>query len=276
MSSAHLPTDRRTGRARLLGGLGTRLRFGAVELLDIAPEEAVEVLASLARVRQGVGVHMCNAYTLVSAEADEAHRASLADDALNLVDGTPVSWYSRAVTREPSRGPVRGPGLMKAMLDRPHLRHFLLGGTDEVLADLRTAIERDHPAAEVVGAVAPPFRDPTDEDVAAYAEAVRRSGANVVWVGLGTPRQDLLIARLAGSVDAVLVGVGAAFDFLSGHKPEAPAYLHGTGFEWVHRLLSEPGRLWRRYLISNAVFVRLAARELRRQRRAVPVEAAHA
>ncbi|WP_121192014.1 WecB/TagA/CpsF family glycosyltransferase [Motilibacter peucedani] len=113
----------------------------------------------------------------------------------------------------------------------------------------------------------PPFRDPTEHDVEEYAARIAESGAHVVWVGLGTPRQDNLIAALTDQVSCVLVGVGAAFDFLSGAKPEAPAFLHGTGLEWVHRLLSEPRRLWRRYLVCNALFLAFAGREAVRQRR---------
>ncbi len=97
---------------------------------------------------------------------------------------------------------------------------------------------------------------------------MRDSAANVLWVGLGTPRQDVVVSQLTGRTGAVAVGVGAAFDFLSGRKAEAPGILHRTGLEWVFRLATEPRRLWRRYLVGNSVFVGHAVRNLPAARRA--------
>ena len=261
----------RSGRphyARLLQGLGPRFSFGEIELIDCDVESAADAIAAAGRSGQGVGVHMCNAFTLTIAMRQPSYRTCLGRNALNLPDGTPVAWFYRLASGQKARGPVRGPSLMKAVLKRPDLNHFLLGGSDEVLEDLQKAIVEDHGSATVVGAIAPPFRDPTSEDVERYAAAIRESKAHVVWVGLGTPRQDQLIADLTEQVPAVLVGVGAAFDFLSGNKDEAPSFLHGTGLEWIHRLFSEPKRLWRRYLVCNAVFTRFALQELARQRKA--------
>jgi N-acetylglucosaminyldiphosphoundecaprenol N-acetyl-beta-D-mannosaminyltransferase len=156
---------------------------------------------------------------------------------------------------------------MKAVLAQPGLSHFLLGGTPDVLADLERRIGERYAAAHVAGRLAPPFGDPTEEDLDEYALQIRASGADIVWVGLGTPRQDIVISRLVGRVDAVLVGVGAAFDFLSGRKSEAPEFLHRTGLEWTYRLASEPRRLWRRYLIGNTLFIAAALRQLPEARR---------
>ncbi len=247
--------------------------FSGVPLLDIDLDGAVAALAAAGRAGEPQGLHLCNAYTLALADRDPTYRETLLHaGAVNLPDGAPVAWYYRLASRRHARGPVRGPGLMRAALDEPGLRHFLLGGTDEVLADLTAEILRSHPSAVVAGSLAPPFRDPDDADLEQWAATIRAAGAEVTWIGLGTPRQDRVIARLTGRTGSVLVGVGAAFDFLSGHKAEAPAVLHGTGLEWVYRLLSEPRRLWRRYLFGNAAFVARAARELaaaRRRRRRV-------
>lgn len=260
----------RTGRldkARLLHGIGPRFHFGGVELLDCTIEEAADAIVNAGMAKQRVGIHMCNAFTLTIAMREERYRDALSYHSLNLPDGTPLVWFARAVSGTPSRGPVRGPSLMKAVLARPGVKHFLLGGSEQVLADLEREIKDSYPDAQVVGAVAPPFRDHTALDIEDYSRCIRESGAHVVWVGLGTPRQDNLIADLVDQVDSVLVGVGAAFDFLSGNKPEAPAFLHGTGLEWLHRLFSEPQRLWRRYLVCNAMFLAFAGREIVRQRR---------
>ena len=155
-------------------------------------------------------------------------------------------------------GRVYGPDLMARCLDagRPAgTRHYLYGGTEELLAKLESRILERWPGAELVGAEAPPFRDLSDHEIAAAAERMRESGADVVWVGLGTPKQDWAVDRLAVGGSARCVAVGAAFDFIAGTKRQAPAWIGRSGFEWLYRLLIEPRRLWKRYLVGNSVFV---------------------
>jgi N-acetylglucosaminyldiphosphoundecaprenol N-acetyl-beta-D-mannosaminyltransferase len=226
------------------------------------------MVVGLTRRGSGTAVHLCNAYTLSLAARDHRYRDALNHRAENLADGVPVTWFARVQSRRPQRGPVRGPALMRALLAEPGMRHFFLGGSPEVLEDLRLGAKRTLADVAIVGELAPDFRPVDDGDLDRWACAIRESGADVVWVGLGTPKQDYVLAALADRVDAVVVGVGAAFDFLSGHKKEAPSYLHGSGLEWVHRLLTEPGRLWRRYLLGNSVFVWHGLRQLLRSRSA--------
>ena len=244
---------------------GDSFGFGSVTLRDCSEDQAVAALREAVSQRRPTAVHLCNAYTLTLSATDPDYARSL-DGAVNLVDGVPVAWYYRLLTGTAARGPVRGPSFMRRMLDEPGLRHYLYGGTEQVLDSLEQAIATDHPDAVVVGRQAPPFRPLEDADVAELVADVEATDATVVWVGLGTPKQDILLAALARSTHVVGVGVGAAFDFLSGEKKEAHRLLHGTGLEWLHRLATEPRRLWRRYLLGNAAFVRLAARELRAQR----------
>lgn len=242
--------------------------FGGVNLVDVDLVSAVRGIEDAAHAKRSQGLHLCNAYTLTLATQQSEYRHMLAhDQAVNLPDGTPVAWYFRLAHRRPARGPVRGPSLMKATLARTTLRHFLLGGTEEVLADLERVIARRYPGADVVGRLAPPFAEPGPEEIDGFAQVINECGAQVVWVGLGTPRQDRVIAALVDKVDAVLIGVGAAFDFLSGHKAEAPVMLHQTGLEWTYRLAQEPRRLWRRYLVGNTLFIISAARQLPSARR---------
>jgi N-acetylglucosaminyldiphosphoundecaprenol N-acetyl-beta-D-mannosaminyltransferase len=149
---------------------------------------------------------------------------------------------------------------MEAVLDlgRPSdLTHYLYGSTPDVLDALEAAIASRWPGARVVGTESPPFRDLTDAELEASIQRAREAGARVVWVGMGTPKQDLLVHRMAAQSDLTFVAIGAAFDFIGGTKQQAPRWVMKIGMEWFYRLVSEPRRLWKRYLVYNAKFVRL-------------------
>jgi N-acetylglucosaminyldiphosphoundecaprenol N-acetyl-beta-D-mannosaminyltransferase len=236
-----------------------------VPVAAIGPEDAAAQLVWLARAPRpsGLDVHLCNAYTLALADADPALHDVLACSPLNLPDGTPVVWANRLLHPdvEVPRQRVRGPGLFTdvfALGEAVGLRHYLLGSTPQVLAALQEELGRRYPDALIVGASSPPFRDLTDQERAEQDAAIRDSGAEVVWVGLGTPKQDLVAAELAGRLPQVFVAVGAAFDFVAGSKPEAAVWMQRSGLEWAHRLVHEPRRLWRRYLFGTPRFVRAA------------------
>lgn len=242
--------------------------LGGVSVACVDLSEAATAIVDLARTGRGGAVHLCNAYSIVLATEQPGFLRTLKASALNLPDGTPIGWYERLATGRRPRGPVRGASLMRAVLPVPGLRHFLLGATSEDnLASLATAIGWQFPEAYVAGTHVPPLGPEALEHADSYADHIRRAGADIVWLGLGTPLQDQLAYRLAPRVDAVLVCVGAAFDFLSGVKPEAPRLLHGTGLEWAFRLASEPRRLWRRYFFGNFRFLVIAYNELRRESR---------
>jgi N-acetylglucosaminyldiphosphoundecaprenol N-acetyl-beta-D-mannosaminyltransferase len=239
----------------------------------VGPDDAVELLLGLAtaseEAREGRDIHLVNAYTLALADGDDAYRGLLQRASLNLADGTPVVWASRLLHREegvPAQR-VRGPGLFSATLDRGQalgVRHFLLGSTPETLARLEAAIAQRYPNALIAGSWSPPFRELTSDERDEQRGRLLESGANLVWVGLGTPKQDWECARLREEVPLPFVAVGAAFDFEAGTVAEAPVWMQENGLEWVHRLGSEPGRLWKRYLFGNARFVWATAKRGRK------------
>jgi N-acetylglucosaminyldiphosphoundecaprenol N-acetyl-beta-D-mannosaminyltransferase len=199
-------------------------------------------------------VHLCNAYTLSLVDRDPQLRSALLEADLNLADGTPVAWLGR---QNGMTGPVRGARLVGevARLGKGLVHHYFYGGKEGVADRMAEELRRVVPSISVVGTETPPFRPLTDEDVDGLVERVRESGANLLWIGLGTPRQDYLVRRLADELAMPIVPVGAAFDFWSGEVSEAPAILHGSGLEWLHRLASEPRRLWHRYLVGNPRFL---------------------
>lgn len=252
-----------------LSGNAREFELAGVVLHDCSPEDAAHVVLEAVAAGRPLAVHLCNAYTVGLADKDAGYAAVLRRTSLNLIDGTPLAWYAGLVTRRKALGPVRGPTFMRDVLDKRGLRHFLYGGTAVVLEELRRYVEREHPQADVVGCIAPPFGPVNDADLADAVDSMKAAGAQVVWVGLGTPKQDIVLPTIAESAHVVAIGVGAAFDFLSGTTKEAPAFLHRTGFEWLFRLAVEPRRLWRRYLVGNVDFVRVAGRGLREARRGV-------
>ena len=212
-------------------------------------------------------MHFANAYTIALADSDPTYAELLArPGSAVFTDGVPVAWVGKRAypALAASWDRVYGPDVMEAVLDASGPqgpRHYLLGGSPETLAVLESVIAERWPGAVVVGAESPPFRALSAAEVAEQDARIRDSGASIVWVGLGTPKQDWEVARLAGSVPVVAMAVGAAFDFLAGVKPQAPVWMQKSGTEWAFRFASEPKRLAKRYLWGNPRFLVAAARE---------------
>jgi len=136
------------------------------------------------------------------------------------------------------------------------LRHYFYGGCPDVLENLVNNLRIKYPKAEIVGYHSPPFRELTVDEENERVDAIKESGANLVWVGLGAPKQDIWMANMQDKLQSILLlGVGAAFDFHSGSKKRAPKWVQKSGFEWAHRLIQDPKRLFMRYLVTNTMFI---------------------
>jgi N-acetylglucosaminyldiphosphoundecaprenol N-acetyl-beta-D-mannosaminyltransferase len=174
-------------------------------------------------------------------------------------------WALRALGhRDASR--VYGPDLMARYCERSAVtgkRMFLYGGRDEdALEQLCQALVTRFPGLDIVGGCSPPFRPLTDAERDAVVEQINASGADVVWVGTGQPKQEKWMAEMRHRLaPPILVGVGAAFDFHAGLLPQAPSWMQSVGLEWLYRLVQEPRRLWRRYARYNPRFVLGFARQ---------------
>jgi N-acetylglucosaminyldiphosphoundecaprenol N-acetyl-beta-D-mannosaminyltransferase len=214
----------------------------------------------LRRVRAGAGGYscLCGVHGIVTAQHSDAMMSALQGAWLNFPDGAPVAWLMRRLDRRGARR-IAGPDLMPLVIEAGQaegMRHFLFGSTPEVLTLLRERLSERYPECIIAGAISPPFRALSDEENARIAEQIVASGADIVWVGLGLPKQDEWLNRSAGLfAPAVGLGVGAAFDFLAGTKPRAPLWVQEAGLEWLHRLMSEPRRLGRRYATTNTEFL---------------------
>lgn len=222
------------------------------------PDDAAQMLIDAAlHAEAGVHVHLANAYTIALADANPELRSTLNAAAFVFPDGRPLAVASRYIGHH-RLTQVRGPALFERTIDvgrSVDLRHFLLGSSPGVLAQLEQQLLSRYPGATIVGTHSPPFRALTEQEVRVQDADVLTSDAQIVWVGLGTPKQDFEVARLAHSTGLTCVAVGAAFDFSAGTKSEAPDWVRAAGLEWLFRLVQEPRRLWRRYLFGNIRFL---------------------
>lgn len=181
-------------------------------------------------------------------------------------DGMPLVWVGRKRGRK-NMDRVCGADLMLALCEHsvePGYRHFFYGGDVGVAEELAARLTDRFPGLQVAGTFCPPFRPLTTEEETEILAMVRESRADIIWIGLSTPKQERFMAEFVGRMPAaVMIGVGAAFDFHSGRKTRAPYWVQRSGFEWLFRLLQEPKRLWKRYLKNNPAFVaQILAQEL--------------
>lgn len=245
-------------------------RRGSFELCGVRIDhctrsEVADALVAAAAEHRRLAVHLCNAYVLSLASRDQAYRVLLDRSDLNVADGAPVVWFGRRLGCRFDGARPSGTEVVLETAKRgvgEDVGHYLYGAAPGVADAMAGTIARAVPEVRIAGAESPPFRSLTDYDLDSLAERVASAGAVVLWIGLGTPRQDRVVARLAPRVHCPVIPVGAAFDFLGGTKPRAPGWMRRAGLEWVHRLGSEPRRLWRRYLVGNTRFLLCATRSV--------------
>jgi N-acetylglucosaminyldiphosphoundecaprenol N-acetyl-beta-D-mannosaminyltransferase len=220
-------------------------------------------------IRSGDAGYVCHvsAHGIVNAQDDPKLAAALAGATLAATDGMPLVWLGRWRGHVVER--IYGPDFMRALLDRTaawrdrECRHFFYGASEEVLDGLVRHVRETYPGACVAGGISPPFRPLEPEEEMVDLRVMEEAGADVVWVGLGLPRQELWMARNRPRTRVpLMIGVGAAFDFLAGTKPQAPRFLGAHGLEWLFRMVTEPRRLVPRYLEIVPRFLALAARDL--------------
>jgi N-acetylglucosaminyldiphosphoundecaprenol N-acetyl-beta-D-mannosaminyltransferase len=225
---------------------------------------AVSRIAGWAAARESRYVCICNAHSVVTATSDSAFATAVHDADMSTPDGAPVAWLIGKQTGRAQQR-INGPDLMWHYLadgTRQGGPIFLYGATDETLQILRSRLPAAFPDLQIAGTYSPPFRPLTAEEDAEVVEMINSSGATTVWVSLGCPKQEKWMADHRGRIRGVMIGVGAAFDYHAGTLNRAPLWMQRNGLEWLHRLASEPGRLWKRYLVTNTLFVLLAARQL--------------
>jgi N-acetylglucosaminyldiphosphoundecaprenol N-acetyl-beta-D-mannosaminyltransferase len=261
---AHTPTPSSSDTAERAALAEAAVPPASVEILGVPLaltdyERTIEWMdATIATGRRGY-VCVAAVHTVMACQEDPELRAAVLGSDLTVPDGQPLVWAMNALGHDLSSR-VYGPDLMARYCERAALtgaRMFLYGGRDQdALVQLALNLRTKYPGLNIVGGYVPPFRPLTGEEEDFVLDEINRSQADVVWVGIGVPKQEKWMAAMRGRLRApVLVGVGAAFDFHAGLVSQAPRWMQSTGLEWAYRLLQEPGRLWRRYLRYNPLFV---------------------
>lgn len=229
----------------------------------------LDCVADWAATRQSRYLCFCNAHSVVTRRGDAGLARAIDGADLALPDGMPVAWMMRrlGVAQQPR---IDGPDFTWAgcaLAERQGIAVYFYGSKAATLRALHRRIEAAFPRLRIAGMESPPFRAMRPEEDEEAIARIAASGAGLLFVGLGCPKQELWMAARRGRIPAVMAGVGAAFDFHAGVVPRAPLWMQRHGIEWLHRLGSEPSRLWRRYLVTNTLFTLGAAAQLLRGRR---------
>ena len=252
-----------------------RINILGVPVSALNMATAIQTIAGWVARREARYVCVCDVYSATLAQERADHLRALQGADMVTPDGKPLSIVARLRGNRAIRQ-VSGPDLMPKLCAYSAdlgWKHYFYGGAEGVAEELAAQLRAANPSLQVAGTECPPFRELSEEEKAATVARINASGANIVWVGLGCPKQERWIAEHVEKLpNAVLIGVGAAFDFQTGRVKRAPRWMRTAGLEWFHRLISEPGRLWRRYLVyaPRFVFLNLAEVLRLRSRRAIP------
>jgi N-acetylglucosaminyldiphosphoundecaprenol N-acetyl-beta-D-mannosaminyltransferase len=247
-------------------------RFNVLGIAMDAMNLPTAIASTLAATKSGKNQYVCltGAHGIVEARRDPLLVRAFRNAFLVLPDGMPtvwIAWWKQLYHVDR----VFGPDLMLGVIEESQKsgeRHFLLGGNPGVAEELAKRLQTRFPAARIVGTYTPPFRRLNSSEEAELATLLEELRPDIVWIGIGTPKQELFMSEYVGRLKVpVMVGVGAAFDFHTGRLKDSPQWVKRAGLQWLHRLLQDPKRLWRRYLRSNTLFLSHAAMALFRLRK---------
>lgn len=219
--------------------------------------DVVSKISTWASTRASKIVCICNVHMAIAASSDPDLAEVLRKADLVTADGAPIAWAIRRSGVDWQER-INGPDLMWRYLSEAQEKGqvvFFYGGTPETISRLRCVLDNNFKFLKIGGMVSPPFRELSLFEEQEYVNLINNSGASVLFVGLGCPKQEKWMLKHQGKVNSVMIGVGAALDYHAGVISRAPRWMQNIGLEWFHRLCSEPRRLWKRYLVTNTRFV---------------------
>lgn len=226
-------------------------------------QDTVKLIVEQIDELKGEFICLSNVHTTVMSQKDEEYRKIQNSAFLALPDGSPLSLVQRLRgyrMAEQVAGPDLMPALWKAT-EKTEISHYFYGSTPETIEALEKKLRKDYPELKIAGMEAPPFRPLTEEEDAQAIQRINESGAAIVWVGLGAPKQEKWMYEHRGKINALMLGVGAGFDFHAGTVKRAPAWMRNHYLEWLYRLIQDPKRLWKRYVQTNGKFLLLSVKD---------------
>lgn len=235
-----------------------------VKVSAINMNDAVKFVENSIREGKKTYVSVCPVGTIIACQKNNNIKNSVNSAGLVTPDGMPVVWIGR---RKGFSGIERvyGPDLMLEVCrlsQENGYRNYFYGSSKDVLSRLQANLKQMFPDLAVAGFYSPPFRKLFEEEDELCVEAINKNNTDILWVGLGSPKQDLWMYEHRSRISAqLMLGVGAAFDFIAGTKRQAPAWMQRSGLEWVFRMITEPRRLWKRYLVGNSLFLWLLCKK---------------
>lgn len=235
-----------------------------LNISTLSMAETIDTIERWIREVKSRYVCACPVSTIIKCQHDKDFLEIVNSAGLATPDGMPLVWLSKLKgNRNAER--VYGPDLMLAFCKLAQSRgysNFFYGGKESVPEKLAMNLQQKFPRLKISGTFSPPFRELTDQEDNQIVEMINRAKPDVVWVGIGSPKQERWMAQHLDKINAaVMIGVGAAFDFISGTKKQAPKWMQKSGLEWMFRLITEPKRLWKRYLFGNPKFIYLLIKE---------------
>ena len=235
-----------------------------VSVTALSFDMQIDLMTKWAKARESRGVFVANVHMLVEAHQDSAFAKVMQKADVVTPDGMPLVWMLRLLGN-PSQNRVAGLDIMRSLCNRAveeKISIFLLGSEPEILEKMQTRFQREFPNLKIAGAEPLPFRPLTEAENEAISEVINQSGAGIVMVSLGCPKQETWIAMHLGKIQAVMIGLGGVFPIYAGLKKPAPRFIQNAGLEWLHRLAQDPKRLFGRYATTNPIFLYLAFKQL--------------
>ncbi len=199
-----------------------------------------------------------NVHTVIEGVRDSYYKKIINDAFLALPDGKPLSVVAK-LKGEKNISRIFGPSFMEKTIDwgqKDNLSHFFFGSSEKILDKLKSSINFKFPEAKIAGMISPPYRPLTESENINYLNKINEANADIIWIGLGAPKQEKWMYENYMHLNrGVMIGIGAGFDYIAGNTQHAPEWMKNLSLEWLYRLIQEPGRLWKRYLVTNTLFL---------------------
>jgi N-acetylglucosaminyldiphosphoundecaprenol N-acetyl-beta-D-mannosaminyltransferase len=210
-------------------------------------------------------ITVTNVHAVVAAFYDKYYNKIINSAFLVFPDGRPLSIVAKLKGHK-NAVRIMGPTFMENALEwgqKDNIKHYFFGSTEETLNKIKEVIKTKYPAACIAGAISPPYRPLTEEENNCFIEQINKANPDIIWVGLGAPKQEIWMYENYSKLNhGVMIGIGAGFDYLAGNTRHAPEWMKNFSLEWLYRLIQEPKRLWKRYLVTNSIFLFLITLEL--------------